>query len=191
MADVTNILVGAVNVYVAPVGTAPPDEDDNPLVWTGWTNVGYTDGGVELEYSPDYSDHFVDQETGPVKTTLTQESATLRAPMAEATLQNLNRVISASSFSQVVAASGVTGKDILKVGSGTPAEVAVGFEGKSPENFWRLFIGWRALVVGAVGQAYRKDEKLIFPAEYRLNVDSTKTAGERLFRMVDMTAAAL
>lgn len=191
MGDVANILIGAVTVRIAPTGTAQPNYDQNPLVWTGFTDVGWTDGGVELEYTPEFTDVFVDQETPPVLSKLTGEQLVVRVPMAEATLQNLNRAISASSYSTVAAASGVTGKAILTAGSGTVQERMLSVEGKSPQGFWRAFIFWRAIVVGAVGQAYRKAEKVIYPVEFKVLSDSTQTAGQRLFKAVDMTAAAL
>ena len=197
MADVANILVGPGELYLAPVGTTPPDEDDDILVWTGWTNMGYSDGGIELEYTPEIADHFVDQETGPVKSTLTSEQFLVRAPLAEVTLGNLNKAISASTFSTVPAASGVTGKDILTVGTGPRPEWALGFEADSPESQadgtqgWRLLIVWRVLSVAAIGQAYQKAEKTLFNSEFRAQVDSSKSKGERMFRLVDWTAVSL
>ncbi len=197
MADVANILVGPGELYLAPVGTTPPDENDDILVWAGWTNMGYTDGGVEVEYTPEIADHFVDQETGPVKSTLTSEQFIVRAPLAEVTLGNLNKAISASTFSTEAAASGVTGKDILTVGTGPLTEWALGFEADSPESAadgtqgFRLLVVWRVLSVSAIGQAYRKGEKTLFNAEFRANVESSKPKGERLFRLVDWTAVSL
>jgi hypothetical protein len=196
MGDVANILVGPGELYLAPVGTTPPDEDENVLSWSGWTNMGYTDGGVEVEYTPEIADHFVDQETGPVKSTLSSEQFIVRAPLAESTLGNLNKAISASALSTEAAAGGVTGKDILVVGSGPLTEWALGFEAESPESQadgtqgWRLLIVWRVLSVAAIGQAYRKGEKTLFNSEFRAQVDSSKSKGERMFRLVDWTAAA-
>ena len=196
MGDVANIVVGPGELFLAPVGTAPPDEEQNILNWAGWTNLGFTDGGLEVEYTPEAADHFVDQELGPVKTTLTAEQFVVRAPLAEATLQNLNKAISASTFSQVAAGGGITGKDILTVGTGPLTEFALGFEAESPESQadgtqgWRLLIVWRVLSVAAIGQAYRKGEKTLFPAEFRAQVESSKPKGERMFRLVDWTAAA-
>lgn len=196
MGDVTNILVGPGELYLASLGTAVPDEDDNVLVWTGWTNMGYTDGGIEIEYTPEIADHFVDQETGPVKSTLTSEQFIIRAPLAESTLANLNKAISASSLTTEAPGSGQTGKDILVVGTGALTEWALGFEANSPESQedgtqgWRLLLVWRVLSVSAIGQAYRKGEKTLFNAEFRAQVDSSKSKGERMFRLVDWTAAA-
>ena len=197
MGDVTNIVVGPGELYLAPVGTTPPDENDDILVWSGWTNMGYTDGGVEVEYTPEVADHFVDQETGPVKETLTSENFLVRAPLAESTLANLNKAISASTFTTEAAASGVTGKDILTVGTGPLTEWALGFEAESPESQadgtqgWRLLVVWRVLSVSAIGQAYRKGEKTLFNSEFKALVQSSKPKGERLFRLVDWTAVSL
>lgn len=197
MGDVANIVVGPGELFLAAVGTTPPNEDDNILNWAGWTNVGFTDGGIELEYTPEVADHFVDQELGPVKSTLTSEQFIVRAPLAESTLQNLNKAISASKLTTVAPASGVTGKDILVVGSGPITEFALGFEADSPEaqadgtQGWRLLIVWRVLSVSAIGKAYRKGEKTMIPAEFRAQVESSKPKGERLFRLVDWTAVSL
>ena len=139
----------------------------------------------------------MDQETGPVKSTLTSEQFLVRAPLAEVTLGNLNKAISASTFSTEAPASGVTGKDILTVGTGPLTEFALGFEADSPESQadetqgFRLLVVWRVLSVAAIGQAYRKGEKTLFNAEFRAQVDSSKPKGERLFRLVDWTAVSL
>ena len=199
MPDATNVLVGAGVFYTSPVATAKPDEDADLLVWTSWEDVGYTDGGVEMEYTPVFFDAVVDQTLPPVRTALTGEQLLVRVPMAEATLKNLSKAISASTFSTEAAGGGKTGKDILEFGNGTPTPVQLGFEGESPESQaskdagsdigWRVAIFWKALSVGALAHAYRKAEKVIFPVEFRCLADDGKAAGKQLARIVDWTAA--
>lgn len=61
----TNIVISPGRFYIAPVGTAIPDENQNTLTWASpWDEVGYTDGGIELVYGKEIFEAFVDQEKG-------------------------------------------------------------------------------------------------------------------------------
>ncbi|KKM21198.1 hypothetical protein LCGC14_1637910 [marine sediment metagenome] len=197
MGDRTNLLVGPGTLYIASKGTAGPDENNNILVWPApWVNLGFTDGGVEMEYEPTVTKHFVDQLKSPAKLSLDEESFVVRAPLAEATLGNLRYAISASKFSTVAAAGGVTGKDIVTVGGGELVEYTIGFEGESPESQADGTQGWRLVLVhivvsfAAIAHSYKKGEKTLFPVEFQGLADDTKPVGDDLIRAVDWTAAA-
>ncbi|KKN50673.1 hypothetical protein LCGC14_0630220 [marine sediment metagenome] len=195
--DVQNILIGAGRFYTSPVGTTAPDENLNNLVWPGgWVEVGFTQGGIEFQYTPEVLDIEVDQELAPVKRILTGEELLVQVPVVEADLRNLKLAITASAFSQESAGSGITGKDILTFGSGTINEIQLGFEVESPESVadgtqgWRLALVWKAVSLGQVSHAYKKDEVTLIPIEFRAIVDSSKAKTERLARFVDWTAVS-
>jgi hypothetical protein len=184
-------------LYIAPKGTAGPDEDQNILVWSApWVNLGFTDGGVEMEYEPTVTKHFVDQQKAAAKLSLDEEGFIVRAPLAETTLGNLRYAISASLFTTEAAGSGVTGKDIITVGGGELVEYTLGFEGKSPEAQEDGTQGWRLVLVhivvsfAAIGHSYKKAEKTLFPVEFQGLADDSKAAGADLVRVVDWTGAA-
>lgn len=189
MGTAANVVVGSGIMYVAPIGTALPDVDGSvyPIVWgAGWEQVGYTDDGVEITYSPTYKDIEVDEELSPVQVILVKESATIMAKLAEATILNMNRAISASLYSSSSAAA----NDIIRLdfGSGVSEEVMVGFEGPAPGStgLTRVFIAYRAKSVASVGQKYSRQDKVILPLELRILADSTQDAGKRLGMMVDI-----
>lgn len=197
MGDRTNLLIGPGELYISPKGTAGPNEENNILVWPSpWVNLGFTDGGSEMEYEPTVTKHFVDQLKAPAKFSLDEENFTVRAPLAEATLGNLRYAISASKFTTVAAASGITGKDILTIGGGELVEYSLGFEGESPESQadgtqgWRLILVHIVISMAGIGHSYKKGEKTLFPVEWVGLADDTKPVGDRLIRFVDWTAAA-
>ena len=88
------ILTGVGTLYVAPVGTVFPDLDDNPSAT--WRNLGNTQDGVKVTLDQKIDEHSVDQETGAVKASRSEESLVLETSLAEATLENLADVIGAT-----------------------------------------------------------------------------------------------
>lgn len=205
--DVTQILVGSVVVYTAPIGTALPNIDGSrPVVWpapivspltTGWTKVGYTDKGVDWSYAPTYKSIRVDEEVADVRKILDNEKVTLSIKLSQATLANLALAISASTFSQSPADPTHSALDILVAGSGVQSEIMVGFQGYSPEalatnppkELYRFFVGYRAIVTAKVDNTYQRAAQVLTPVDFELLADSTKTLGQRLFKLVDETAA--
>lgn len=205
--DVTQILVGSVILYTAPVGSALPNMDGSrPIVWpppvvspaaTGWTTVGYTDAGVDWSYAPTYKSIRVDEEVADVRKILDNEKCTISAKLSQATLSNLALAISAATFSQSPADASHSALDTLVAGSGSQAEIMVGFQGYSPEalktnppqQLYRLFVGYRAIVTAKVDNTYKRASQVLTSVEFDLLADSTKSVGQRLFKIVDETAA--
>lgn len=56
----------------------------------GATDLGYTKGGVKIEYKAESVDIEVDQETNPVDVMIKATDYTVSVPLAEYTLENLN-----------------------------------------------------------------------------------------------------
>lgn len=189
--DTSNILVGSVSLYTAASGTTLPNIDGTtPIVWpAGWTQVGYTDAGVDFTYNPTIQKITVDEEMAPVLFVLNGEEATLAANLAEATLDNLALAISASTKTTAVADSTHDAITTLKFGSGSLTEIMVGFEGYSPAGLPRVCIGYRAMAQANIKQTYRRADKIITPVTFSLLADSTKTVGQRLCIIVDHTAS--
>lgn len=184
------VIVGPARILVAPTGTALPVFTANPVVWDdAWKESGYTDAGVELQYKPTFKDIEVDEEMAPVKKVLTKEDATITTSLAQATLDNLATAISASKLEKTSASGSAVGISEFNVGSGAPQECMVAMEGLSPNGFWRVIIGYRAMAQSAVKMAFKRTDKTSINFELGLLADSTKDAGERLLKIVDMTAA--
>jgi hypothetical protein len=193
MADATNVIAGPGLLYVAPLGSTLPTLDvasgEYPVVWpAAWKNVGYTDAGIDMVYTPSVKDLNVDEEIAAVGKILTGEKAVLSAALAEATLENLNRAISASLF---VDDSVANFTKILKVGSGVLNYVMVGVQGPAPgTNLTRVIIFFKAIAQSAVSMKIQRKDKVLIPVSFDGLADSARTAGDRLFRFYDLTAGA-
>ena len=175
-----NVLVGVGELYVAPVGSDPPSLSNGAFSWgNAWTACGYTDGGVTLEYAPSFFEGEVDQELAPVITRLTGEKATIKTNLAEATLENMNRLITASVYSTAA------GYKALHFGSGEMGYTMVGFEGEAPGGERRVVVFWKAQSRGTATLTHKKDALTTVSAEWLALVDSAKAAGERLCMIKD------
>lgn len=187
-----NVLVGPARLLVAPIGSTLPtlDGTTNPVTWdAAFKEVGYTDDGVTLVYNPTIKDIMVDEEMAPVKKILEAEKCSVQVKLAEATLQNLARCISASTYAASAADSTHAQLASIKAGSGSITEVIIAFEGLNQAGLQRIFIGYRAIPQGNVSAQMRRSDKVVYTAEFGLVADSTKSAGQRLFEIVDILAA--
>src|SRR6478735_8118049 len=88
------LVVGAADIYIGPTGTTRPalsaaayqaalDADAN------WKNVGFTQDGLEMAYTPEYTDIEVDQWLDSALTFKSSMRVTFNTTLAQATLFNL------------------------------------------------------------------------------------------------------
>ncbi len=194
----SNVLVGLVTMYIAPEGEALPDitgDDPVPNPWGGnWVNLGFTDGGVEVTYTPEFADIKVDDFHAPTRKILIGEALTLKVTMAEAILENYLHAVSAGLLTATSASSGVAESDLLEIGDGSVRIVAIGFQGEppgrdstDPVTAFRLLSIPRTVAVGEFGQSYTKGEKTIVPAEFSAVADVNKASGKTLMLIHDWT----
>jgi hypothetical protein len=108
--DSKNIIVGAAALFVHSEGpvTEPGTDGEFPAfvegtsykdtldAEPGWTNVGYTQNGMELTITPDFGEVEVDQLLDSAKIYKQGMQVTLSTTFAEATLENLLYAIAAS-----------------------------------------------------------------------------------------------
>lgn len=195
--DVSEVMVGSVALYTAPAGTTAPNMDGTyPIVWpAGWEKVGYTDSGVEVSYAPTIKPIEVDEESAPVLFVLDKEKADVTVTIAQATLDRLNKAISASTLTGPSAADATHGKlTKLEFGSGVLNEIMVGFEGYAPAEtpggalLPAVGVGWRAMAQGNVKIAFKRTDKQMFQVSFSLLADSTKAVGKRLMEIIHITA---
>ena len=194
--SVSNVMVGSVKLYVAPSGTTLPNVDGTyPIVWpVGWVGVGYTDKGVDFSYSPSVKDITVDEELAPVMFVLSAEKGEITAVLAESTLANLNKAISASTLTGPTVADLTHGVfSTLEFGSGTLTEVMIGFEGFAPPDtgstlYPAVLVAYRAMAQGAVKLNFQRTEKQMYQCTWSLLADSTQAVGKRLVKYIQITA---
>lgn len=187
-----NVIAGSGLLYLAPIGTSLPSLDGSayPPVWTGWTQIGYTDQGVDLSYEPTFKEIAVDEELGPIKMKLTAEKAFFACVMAEATLENVNKAIAGSGL--VVGVANTKHTKTLSVGSAaTDVEMMVGFEGLAPSSALdRVIVATRAKATAKIAMKMQRTDKTVVALEFMCLADSSLPAGQRLFRIVDFGNAS-
>jgi hypothetical protein len=96
MASKKNVIIGAASVFLGPSGkgNAPAVSGTTSYRTTvagtaGWTDVGYTQDGLEVSTDPSFGEVEVDQLLDAVKIFKDGMSLSVSTTFAEATLQNL------------------------------------------------------------------------------------------------------
>lgn len=186
-ATVTNITVaGPITVYTAAASTAlPATTVGYSTAWGGtWADLGYTKGGAEFEHSIEWYDVEVDQENAPVTAVPIKESTKAVVRMSEGTLTNLNKSLGIGTLT-----SGST-EDVFTGGSSTYGTFkAIGINGLAPgtdgaTQRYRRAMLHKARPEGAT-VVFKKDEETILEVNFNALIDTTKTAGARLFEYRD------
>lgn len=85
------VLVNPAQMMVGPgkLRWAAVGVDDAAIVtaytpnWTNWTDVGSTDGGVQMSIAKNYANHTVDQVADWVASTITERHVTVQTSLAE------------------------------------------------------------------------------------------------------------
>jgi hypothetical protein len=185
------ILTGVGELYLAPVGTAFPAVDAVP--GASWIDLGNTQDGVTVTADQDITEIRVDQETGPVKATRSEESLVIATKLAAMTLENLAYVL------------GNTVTD-TPPGAGTIGTREVGmYRGQAVTTYALLFRGVSAYgnypaqyevpmgyFGGSAESEYTKDGNAGIPCEFHALVDpNAATAAEKFGTLVMQDAAAL
>ena len=186
------VLVGAAKVYVSSsdstetsytqpqIPTGTPGEPlsngagDGALdTDTNWRHVGWTSGGVEFNYQPDYGEVEVDQTLDSVKLFKQKQTATVTTNLAEATLENL-----LLAWGQPAATlTGDGEEDELGISSGElgdePVERSLLFIGPSPRSATnkkreRVYLVRRAIQVESSAHTLNRAEATQVPVAFRL-----------------------
>jgi hypothetical protein len=187
---VSNVAVGSARLLIAPIGSPVPTLDGSvyPVVFdAAWKEVGYTEAGTAFAYNPTFKDIMVDEELATILKMLDGEKCNITANLAESTMENLNKAISASLL--------VTDDPDVKVvhfGSGDPVEVMVALEGLAGinNNKQRIIIGYRAISTANVQMAFKRAGMTVLPVDFSLMPDSTKDKGKRLGLCATFTPVA-
>jgi hypothetical protein len=139
-----------------------------------WRGTGYTSGGIEVSYNPDYGEVDVDQLLDAAKMFKQKMTATVKTTFAEATLENLAIVWAQGGSSIRSADSSATATDVTGAtvdatkdfeGVAVPAdEVVLGMEagalGVEPVERQMVFIGPSPRVAPGGVNANKKRERI-------------------------------
>lgn len=184
MADKLNIIVGAAQFWIGTAAASLPNWvaatsfNTTLAATTGYRNVGYTQDGVEVSYSPEYTGVEVDQLLDDAKLFKTRQTLSINTTFAEATLENLLVVWGQSGTTLTSSGTGDNAvKDLVMVGGelgSSPVErqvIAVGNgTEKSGAGYYneRTYIATRAISVEESAHALRRSEATTLPVSFRL-----------------------
>ncbi len=168
MSNPLEIVVGPLQLYVAPVGEAFPAIEDTPA--GNWALVGtsgdknYSEDGVTLTHEQSIELIMVAGSTGPIKAVRTSEGLTVGVTIFDLTLEEYTRVINNVTPTDVSAGGGFPGTRAIQLRRGSSvvefALLAKGLE-SSPElvatplqyELPRMFVGGEPSLVFAKGDA--------------------------------------
>lgn len=189
--EVTNLLMGSGEIYYADYGTSLPADlntsSDGTLTWTSWTQLGFKDGGCDLEVDSKFYEDRVDDTTGIVQRVIIEQDARLIVNLAEIDLDHLALAIPASTKSVVAKGASQVAQDVLKFGGGSLTAKSVCFVGKSPEGYYRLVHMLKCDQVEKVKITAKKEKRDGVPLAFACLDDMTESAGERQVHIYDMT----
>jgi hypothetical protein len=158
----SNVLVGVAALYYKwPIGDS-------------YIEVGYTEDGVQMEYSADLADVEVEEETFPIQRVITKETLTIQANMAESSLINIDKAIAGSKLVG----------NFLTIGDGINKEMSVKLVGKNPAGYDRTIEIPLATASGNVGMSYRKGAKTVVPVTFA----ALKPCSGAAFTVTDATS---
>lgn len=144
---IANVITGVAVLSIrCPVGGA-------------WTEVGYTEDGVTMEYTADTADIEVEEETVPLERVITKETIAVTCNMAETSLYNIDKAIAGSVLAGAV----------LTIGGGVNKEMSVKIVGSTTHAAYTVvtILIPLATALGTVGMAYRKGEKTMVPVTFQ------------------------
>lgn len=147
---VANVLVGVGTLYYHTTpGTAQAGVT---------TEFGYTEDGVDIEYSASFADIEVEEETFAINRVITKEEFTITANLAENLLANLENAMAGALTG---------GAGIVDLGGGAMRDMALRFVGVAPNGVNRTIYVPYAHPVGAVKMSYKKGTKTIIPVSFK------------------------
>lgn len=163
-----NIMIHSIEYTVEPGGTAPGMSLGSP-----YTDIGYTEDGVTLEYTADTADIEVEEETFPIDRVITKETCAITCNMAESSLYNMDKAMAGSLLSG----------SILKLGAGTMKTLNLRLVGINPAGKPRQIFLPSVTTTGTVAMPYKKGEKTVIPVTFQ----ALKPTGHPAVSIVDAT----
>lgn len=189
-----NIIVGAASFFVADTvldGATLPSFNANESYRetlsddAGFTNIGFTMNGLEIQFQPDFGEVQVDQLLDVAKLYKQGMQVSLNTAFAEATLENLLIALAygdsqltgtntSSNGQSLNLSAGELGecpveRGIIAVGPGTgDCEIGSALE--------RVYAAYRALSIENVTVSAKRDEASMFEVSFRLLPDDSEAS---------------
>jgi hypothetical protein len=165
--------------WATPAGQALP-----------WSEVGYTDGGINFGIEITRGEIRVDQSLDPIGRPATGRNMTLTTAMAEFTPQNIYNAGGRQGTLNTVAATNVNrGYNDLDIGPDiVDLYLSVGYDIKHPgdQEAFRI-IGWKTLPSGGISGAVTPEDNATIQLAVQCLPD-TSTNPDRILKIRDMIA---
>jgi hypothetical protein len=185
--DEANIFIAPADVWLAPVGTPMPGDDE--AFEAPWTKLGWLKEGLQIVLGKDIYEVIPDQFTAAVLVQVTGTTFIFRASLDEIILTNMPALYGLGSVQTQAPGAGQIGKDTFKVAAAVacPTEKAVAVEGLDHNGFYMRANMWRGVSTVEITLAMRKGEEMAIPAEFKALLQSSE-AGQELGLIVRKTA---
>lgn len=150
-----NVLVGHVQVYIAPVGAAGPATS---VVYggswgTSWVATGYSEKGLTVNMDRKANMIYVEELPEPVQVVVDTNDPTIEIEFAEDTLQSMQWAYGGGTISS--SGSGASMTQTLTL-SESLTIVTLGFEGTAPQGNFRRVIVPQVVSMGKVKTMYQR-----------------------------------
>lgn len=165
----SNIVVGLPidgNLKIAAYGVAEGSSVD----------VGATEGGIKLTYSPEFYFKKADQFLGVIGAVKTDEDMMAEVNLAECSLANL-----AYAFGYPTTA--VSGNALYIGGNATVTERTVYINGNAPAGGTAKITIHKCVIVGATEMTLAKNDKVVVKLTLKILQDTSKTANQQYIQV--------
>lgn len=180
MASATNVIAGrnyrALTAAYSATTAMPADTIAYGGTISGFTDVGYTNGGLALATNVNHNEIRVDQEFFAVQQPITDETFTMSTELAEMTAANMQRATGLGTLASVAAASGTRGHDDLSLTSVVAQTYAAWlFEIQQPDLEAFRILMYRGINTGSPNPSFTPDNPATLALEVTGLVDTGYT----------------
>lgn len=170
MADATKVQMGVCSVSINSV------------------DVGHTAGGVEVTYAPEFTPVEVDKYgKTAVDDKLTGETFTVKVPLAEFTVANINKAIAHSTLAGAGSARATIGSNAGKSNLSKAQQVVLHPLDAGASRAYDVVL-YKAAPISEITLAHKVDEQKTIMVEYKAYIDETKSDGNYLGLIGDSAA---
>ena len=177
------IIAGPAQVFIADVGEAFPDTDEDPTAVGAWTDLGRTEGGITVRHTQSVELLMTDQLPGPVKPIRSEEGLEIEFQLAELTIENYAKVLNDKTVSAFGAAGGTPGFRKIDLHRGLDVQCnALLVRGPSPLGDFNM--QFEVPVVAQIEEpetVFVRDDKAVLAVNYTAIEDLTKTDEDERF----------
>jgi hypothetical protein len=172
-----SIVAGPARVYIAAADTAQPAITSTPS--GAWTDLGYTEGGIQVSHTQNVQYIGADQVTTPLKAIRTEEGMSVEFSLAELTLDKYAKILNDNS---VTAGANYNELDLYR--GDVVKQFALVVRGPSPygsgtSSTWEMQF-WIPVVVmsGEPQVTFTKEDKSVLQTSWMALYSSTNGFGK-------------